>query len=246
VPKHARLLLVATVVVTVAPPAWAYRPFTGTDAAGADPGEIELEIGPLGYLRTGGRDALVAPALIANWGLARDLELVLEGRQIIPLDPVPGEPRLQLLDTQLSVKWVMRDGCLQGGTGPSVASEWSMLLPETGSRRFGAALATIVSMRGPALTLHLNGAAALTRARDLGLFGGLIVEGPDAWAVRPVAEAFVDREGPVTELSGLAGALWRWRDTVVFDAAARLAWLRPADVRTTELRVGLTWSFSIG
>ena len=33
-------------------PAWAYRPFDGTDAAVAEPGEVEIEFQPAGVLRT--------------------------------------------------------------------------------------------------------------------------------------------------------------------------------------------------
>jgi len=197
--------------------AWAYRPFNGTDADVAELHDVELEIGPVGYLREGSRGALVAPSLIANWGFASDVELVVEGRQ--------------------------------QKTGPSVASEWTILLPETGERRFGAEAAAIVSMRWPALTLHANGNVAYTRERTLGLFGGLIVEGPAAWAVRPVAEAFVDRESAtVTEWSGLAGAIWRCRESLSLDAAGRLSWIRApgAAARAVELRAGLTWAFSIG
>jgi len=68
--------------------------------------------------------------------------------------------------------------------------------------------------------------------------------GHDAWAVRPVAEAFVERERDVpATISGLVGAIWRAADRLSFDAAVRLA--RAGDVSTTELRVGLTWGFCV-
>ena len=35
------------------PLAFAYRPFDSTDAAVAAKGEVELELGPLGFLKTG-------------------------------------------------------------------------------------------------------------------------------------------------------------------------------------------------
>ena len=244
-------LAVLTLTLLAAPCAWAYRPFTGTDADVAELHDVELEIGPAGYLREDGRGTVVAPSLIANWGFARDLELVLEGRQLIPLAPGPGEPRVQIVETQLDVKWLMREGSLQEKSGPSVASEWTILLPETGQHAIGAELAAIASQRWPALTLHANGNVAYTRQRTLGLFGGLIAEGPAAWAVRPVAEAFVDRESAsFTEWSGLAGAIWRCpaSPSLSFDAAARLSWIRAAGAggRAFELRAGLTWAFSNG
>jgi len=245
------LVLAATLAALLAsaPRAWAYRPFNGTDADVAEPKEIELEIGPVGYMRSASRGTLIAPSLIANWGFMRDLELVLEGRQFIPLEPAPGEARFQLLETQLNVKWLMREGSLQDRTGPSVATEWTILLPETGQHSVGGALNTNVSLHGPALTVHVNGTVAYTRERTAGLFGGLIFEGPWAWPVRPVAEVFVDRESAAeTEWSALAGAIWRCRESLSFDAAGRLAWLREAGAGTGvfELRAGLTWTFSAG
>ena len=41
----------------------AYRPFDGTDAAVAETGEMEIELGPVEYLRAGGERALLAPDL---------------------------------------------------------------------------------------------------------------------------------------------------------------------------------------
>ena len=59
---------------------------------------------------------------------------------------------------------MLREGVLQDKTGPSVATEFGLLLPgirdEHGT---GASLAGIVSQRWEWGTLHLNTAAALTR-----------------------------------------------------------------------------------
>ena len=46
----------------------AYRPFDGTDAAVAETGEIEIELGPVEYLRTGAERMLLAPDLRVNYG----------------------------------------------------------------------------------------------------------------------------------------------------------------------------------
>src|ERR1051325_9266245 len=132
--------------------AYAYRPFTGTDADVAGWGEMELEIGAFGWLHEGDRDALVAPALIANYGFLPRFELVLEGRQFVLTDVAPGEARVQLLDTALSVKSIVREGALQEKSGPSIAVEASVLLPETGATTPGAELAAIVSARWDAMT----------------------------------------------------------------------------------------------
>ena len=246
--RKLRLAWIVVAVCLTSPAARAYRPFDGTDADVAEKNAVELELGPAGFLRAGGRRSVVAPSLIANWGFAKDLELVLEGRQFILLGDTAGQPRAQILETQLDLKWLMREGALQNGTGPSVASEWTILLPETGQSRLGAELAAIVSWRWTALTLHANGAAAYTREQSAGFFGGLIVEGPEAWPVRPVGEAFYawDSAG-AGELSGLAGVIWPLRPTLALDAAVRTASVRAAGQTSTtiEVRAGLTWSFSL-
>ena len=63
----------------------------------------------------------------------------------------------------------------------------------TTSRGIGASANLIVSQQWSALTVHVNTQVALTRAGNLDLFEGVIVEGPQ-WTVRPVAEVFVERE----------------------------------------------------
>src|ERR687887_442896 len=79
--------------------ALAYRPFDSTDAAVAAKGELELELGPLGFLKTDPERFLVAPGAVFNLGIARDWELVLQGRHLILLGGTGGEPRSRLVDT---------------------------------------------------------------------------------------------------------------------------------------------------
>jgi hypothetical protein len=67
--------------------AWAYRPFDGTDAAVADPGEVEIELQPAGTLWVNAQPALVAPDIVYNYGLIKDWELVLQGTGLTPLSP---------------------------------------------------------------------------------------------------------------------------------------------------------------
>ncbi len=226
--------------------ATAYRPFDSTDAAVAAKGEMEIELGPVGYLSQGTDRTLIAPSVIINWGFASGWEAVLEGRQFVQLGSDITEPRSRVEDTALSLKGVLREGSLQGRTGVSVATEAGLLLPTiNGDPGVGAQWALIVSQRWPDLTAHLNGAAAWTRAHEPGLFGGIILEGHDAWTVRPVAEVFVAGErGAATTLSGLVGAIWRASDGLSFDAGVRLA--HAGGMNTTELRAGLTWAFSVG
>jgi len=96
--------LAAIAVLCTAPASFAYRPFDGTDAAVAERGVLEIELGPAGLLRIGPDRFLVTPALIANLGFAARWELVLEGRQHLLLGSAPrDEPRSRLVDTALNV-----------------------------------------------------------------------------------------------------------------------------------------------
>lgn len=224
----------------------AYRPFDSTDAAVADRGHMEIELGPLGYLVEGGERALIAPSLVVNWGFVDGWEAVLEGRDVVPVGKTRPQQRFRVEDTALSLKGVLHEGSLQEKTGLSVATEASVLLPTLhGDPGVGAECALIASQRWTDLTVHVNGAAALTRAHEPGLFAGMILEGGGAWVVRPVAEVFIEtaREAP-TIVSGLVGAIWSVREGLSFDSGLRLA--RAAGVDTTEVRLGLTWAFKVG
>jgi len=71
-----RCVLAGVVVFCTARASFAYRPFDGTDAAVAGRGELEIELGPAGFLKLGADRFLVAPALIANLGFAERWELL--------------------------------------------------------------------------------------------------------------------------------------------------------------------------
>ena len=101
----------------------AYRPFNSTDAAVAAKGEVEIEFGPLGFVKEGPDRSLVAPSVILNWGFAERYELVLEGRQFVQLGNEISQPRFRVEDTALSLKAVLLEGGLQEKTGLSVATE---------------------------------------------------------------------------------------------------------------------------
>ena len=223
----------------------AYRPFDSTDADVAHAGVVEIELGPVHWLREGSSRFLQMPAVIANFGLSKDRELVIEGRHEIPRDPQPGEPRSSLVDNAISLKHVLRRGALQDESGPSVAAEYGLLLPDVnGENGTGFSLAGIVSQRWSAATVHLNAAIARTREHEPGLFLGTILEGPFDWAVRPVAEVFTERASNTARLDSiLLGAIWRVRDGLSFDAGYRSA--RLGDEPIHELRLGLTFAFSM-
>lgn len=227
-------------------PAQAYRPFDSTDAAVVDPGEVEIELGPVGFVNEDGADLLVAPDLVVNLGVHPDWEVVVEGRGLVPLDRESEERRYRLADTGLFAKGVLRRGCLQAATGPSVAVELGMLLPtlhdESG---VGAEAVGIVSNCFSHLTAHLNGTVAFTRGDTWELGVGLILEGPSRFGLRPVAEATLFREvGEATAVSGLLGVIWEPRDDLAFDLGFRYARDDGTDVR--ELRLGVSWSFGGG
>src|SRR5258705_6254044 len=224
-------------------PAWAYRPFDGTDAAVAAPGELEIELQPAGRLREGGNTTLVAPATVINYGLSEGWEAVFEGQGQAPLSP-SGPTNLTAAGAFL--KHVLQPGSLQDKTGPSVATEFGVLLPDsTGSSGVGASLAGIVSQRWDWGTIHLNAQTALTRDHHADLFLGGIIEGPSKWSVRPVAEFFYENEvGKSETISGLIGLIWRVRDNLSFDV-----WLRHALKNrhpVNEVRAGLTFGFPLG
>ena len=238
---RAATALLAVVLMFGATRALAYRPFDGTDAAVAAPGEFEAEIGPLGYLRQGRDKDLVVPAGVLNLGVAEDWELVLQGRGRSPLSRAAP---FTFGDTGVFMKGVLRRGALQDADGVSVATEIGVLTPgidtDPGT---GASVTGIVSQRWPWGTAHLNVAAALTRDQHADLFVGTIVEGPAEWTVRPVAELFVERQfDRATTVSGLIGAIWRVSDRLAFDAGVRHADVGGRGV--DEIRVGLTFSFA--
>lgn len=71
---------IALSVAALTGPAAAYRPFDGTDAAVAAPGEVEIELQPTGRLRDQTGTALIAPATVFNYGFSEGWEAVLGGR----------------------------------------------------------------------------------------------------------------------------------------------------------------------
>src|SRR6202171_3129904 len=188
-------------------PARAYRPFDGTDAAVAKKGEMEIELQPAGRWRDESGPSLIAPATVINYGLSDDWEAVFEGQGQTLLSP-PGP--LSLTAAGAFLKHVLVPGSLQDKTGPSVATEFGVLLPDsTGSSGVGASLAGIVSQRWDWGTIHLNAETALTRDHHADVFLGGIIEGPSTWTIRPVADGFYEKEFGVEEtISGLVGVIW--------------------------------------
>ncbi len=109
-------------------PASAYRPFDGTDAAVADKDKFEIELQPAGLLKDASGKTLIAPAARFNYGYTENWEAVLEGQFENPLSP-SGPASLRAAGAFL--KGVLREGSLQDKTGPSVATEFGVLLPDS-------------------------------------------------------------------------------------------------------------------
>ncbi len=237
-----RLAAVSLIVAGAA--AWpgtalAYRPFDGTDAAVAAPGELEVELQPAGVRHEEGMQTLVAPATVLNFGLSEGWEAVFEGQGETQLSP-PGPTNLVAAGAFL--KHVVVPGSLQDKTGPSVATEFGVLLPDsTGDSGVGASWAGIVSQRGDWGTVHFNVETVLTRDHHADVFVGSIIEGPSKWKVRPVAEVFYEKDfGQEETFSGLVGLIWQVNDKLAFDVAYRHALTNghPVD----EIRAGLTFA----
>ncbi|MGB8632034.1 MAG: hypothetical protein WCD69_22090, partial [Xanthobacteraceae bacterium] len=156
--------------------AYAFRPFDGTDAAVADPGEVEVEFQPAGAQWGPEQNVLIAPATVFNYGLPQDWEAVLEGELQTPFSP---SGPTNLTASGASLKHVIRPGSLQDQSGPSIATEFGVLLPDsTGSSNFGATIDGIVSQRWDWGTVHINIAGTLTRDQRADAFTDLIIEGP--------------------------------------------------------------------
>jgi hypothetical protein len=225
--------------------ALAYRPFDGTDAAGAEPGQVEIELGPARYQQVGPNQTLFAPDVIFNYGLAERWELVLQGGLARNLQP--DATGVALLGNGLFLKSVLREGSLQDKAGSSIATEFGFLLPDISADApsgTGGSFAVIVSQRWPALTAHLNAGVALTRQQQADIALSLIVEGPNDWTLRPVAELFYEHDYGGTETgSALVGAIWRIRDNIALDAGLRAGRINDQPLR--EVRAGVTFAFGI-
>jgi hypothetical protein len=223
----------------------AYRPFDGTDADVASFGELELEVGPVGYERVASEHFLVAPALVLNYGVAPHFEAVVGGRQLWALSS-PHTSKLE--DVSLSLKTVLREGSLQAGRGVSVAVETGLLLPGS-ERRLGGHVASIFSWRCSAVALHLNLSNDLLTSLDYTATTSLIAEGPGRWLVRPVAELLLQRDfGSSTLTDGLGasllvGAVTSWSDAWSVDLGLRHG--RADDAPMDEVRLGFTWGLHV-
>jgi hypothetical protein len=235
-----RLAFFASIVIACWPSnAFAYRPFDSTDPAVADLNSFEVELSPVSYRHDDSGRTWIAPQLRLNYGFAKDWEVVLEGQG----EHQPGfESRL--VEDALSLKYIIKEGTPQDMPGPSVATEFGVLLPGVHDQKgTGATITGIVGQKFSWGAVHVNLSGSLTRDQRGEIFFGTILEGPEAWPVRPVAEFVYQREsGGHNETALLAGIIWKVKDSLAFDFALRHAKIdgRPE----TEVRAGLTFDFS--
>jgi len=221
----------------------AYRPFDGTDAAVAETGEIEIELGPVEYLRGGAERILVAPDLRINYGFIPGWEAALEGKLSHGL--TAGVPGTSVVESDALLKGVLREGSLQEKSGPSIATEFGVLLPGINDQHgTGAVLNGIVSQRWDWGTVHLNVQIELTCEQHADYFLDSIIEGPHDWPVRPVAEIFYESDVSVFRTgSALVGAIWQVQDNIAVDFGLRGA--RTNGQTAGEIRAGVTFAFGV-
>ena len=236
-------LLAATVLTCWCDAAEAYRPFDGTDAGVAGTGEIEVELGPVEYLRQGAERTLFAPDYRINFGFASGWEASVEGKAAYGL--TAGVPGASLIESDVLLKDVLREGVLQDKPGPSIATEFGILLPgindEPGT---GAVLTGVASQRWEWGTVHLNAQIELTREQHADYFLDTIVEGPNDWVLRPVWEIFYERDiGLSRTRSVLIGAIWQAQDNIAVDFGLRGALVN--DHTVGEIRAGVTFAFGV-
>jgi hypothetical protein len=221
--------------------ALAFRPFEGTDAAVADLGEFELEEGPSGVEVGGAGREVLLPNLALNVGLAPQIELSTNTHDMELLRPGRALPVARYQDTEVGIKAVLVPGCLQGGSGPSLASELAIHLPDQfddGVMR--GSLGLILSARAGLLAFHANVAAA-RQAEGYDIQESLIIDAGLSSAVRPVIElGSSGRLGQPPVYSVLFGAIFQLSEATTIDAA--MVGSASDGALSAQARIGLTWT----
>lgn len=230
----AGLLLCSVVMPTRS---WAYRPFISTDAAVADPKEIELELGYFTLERTRDENSFIIPRVVFNYGWFKNWELVAEFA--IRREP---DAEVNVIDPALFLKGVLKEGVLQDKDGFGFAVEAGPLLPATdkGERKFGFEAIGILSDKLGPFIVHLNGGLGIERSTgDLVGIWGVIGELPVGKGVRLVAEVNGDKPRREDQRdSALLGVIWQpW--------SAKNVWL-DAGVRRGFTSGGPDWQFTLG
>jgi hypothetical protein len=139
------------------------------------------------------------------------------------------------------LKYLIEPGVLQDKPGPSIATEFGLLLPEfggTGELEWHRVATVGLGNRS------LQCRDDLTPDQHGELLLDVILEGPHKWTVRPVFEVYSDSVfGLEQTYSALVGAIWQVRDNLAFDVGLRHAWVNRQAVN--ELRAGVTFGFPL-
>jgi len=210
-----------------------------TDAAVAEPREVEIELGYFNLDRTGRENTISTPHVVLNYGIAKNLELVAEFNLQV-------SPDVELTDPSLSLKGVLKEGLLQDKPGVSIAVEAGPLLPSTlpHEDRVGFEVIGIVSGKLAPVTVHVNGGGGLDRGgRGFGVWG-VIGELPVHSKLRLVGEVNgQSTEGDRPNNSALLGIIWQPTSKNLFlDAGVRHGISRAAP--DWQFTMGLTFGFS--
>ena len=228
-------------VLLGADPVSAYRPFVSTDAAVADPREVEIELGALTLRRTGHENTFTTPSVVVNYGVWERWELVGEFR-------VQEGAGTEITDPGVFLKGVLKEGVLQDKDGVSLAVEAGLRLPSTvkGERGVGFEASGILSARLAPVTVHLNVGGGVDRA-DARPFAtwGLIGELPVTARFRVVGEVNGEStKGQRPNNSALVGFIWQpWSANIFLDSAIRRGISSGAP--DWEFTAGVTFGFSL-
>lgn len=219
----------------------AYRPFVSTDAAVAEPSEVEIELGYFALERTGRQNTFTTPSLVVNYGFTKHWEVVGELR-------LESSPDLEIVDPGLFVKGVLKEGLLQEKAGASIAVEAGLLLPSTLPREhhLGFEGIGIVSARLAPFTVHINGGGGVDRmgSHPFGIWG-LIGELPVIPKLRLVSEVNGEStQGEPPNNSALLGLIWQPTSAPVFlDAGIRHGLSHAAP--DWQVTLGVSFGFSL-
>jgi len=211
-----------------------------TDAAVADPKEVEIELGYFNLERTHRANTISTPHVVLNYGVAKNLELVAEFNLVV-------SPDVEGTDPSVSLKGVLKEGVLQDKPGVSVAVEAGPLLPTTLPREHGVGFEAvgIVSGKLAPVTLHVNGGGGLDRGGQLFGIWGVIGELPLHSKVRLVGEVNGETtQGERPNNSALLGVIWQPTSKNLFlDAGVRRGVSDAAP--DWQFTIGLTFGFSL-
>lgn len=218
----ARFLGVATAILLSVFPlrAFAYRPFTSTDADVVNAKELEVEFGYLTIERDDGETGYVAPSVVLNYGLLDTLELVGEFELQKPPDAA-----WEVADPGIFLKALLKRGALQDRRGLSVAMEAGALLPtdKDDEKDVGGEAILIASGVFAPFVYHINFGGGVDRAGNAFWKWGVIGEVPVSNNFTLVGEiAGEDAAGAEPDHSALFGARFQpTKSSVVFDMAVR-------------------------